>query len=44
VPFLGLGLPFLGGLDKLRRRGRLGHELRQVILQDAQLVSATILT
>jgi hypothetical protein len=44
VPLLGLGSPFFWDLDKLRRRGRLGNELRQVILQDAQLVSKTTLT
>jgi hypothetical protein len=49
VPFanfaslLGLGLPFLWDLDKLRRRRRLGDELRQVILQEAQCVSTTTL-
>jgi hypothetical protein len=41
---LGLGLPFLWDLDQLRRRRRLGDELRQVILQAAQLISATTLT
>jgi hypothetical protein len=40
---LGLGLPFIWDLDKLRRRRRLGDELRQVILQEAQLVSTTTL-
>jgi hypothetical protein len=44
APLHGLGSPFLWDLDKLRRRGRLGNELRQVILQDAQLVSKTTLT
>jgi hypothetical protein len=43
APLLGLGLPFLWDLDQLRRRRRLGDELRQVILQEAQLVSATTL-
>jgi hypothetical protein len=28
APLLGLGLPFLWDLDKLRRRRRLGDELR----------------
>jgi hypothetical protein len=41
---LGLGLPFLWDLDKLRRRRWLGDELRQVILQEAQCVSTTTLT
>jgi hypothetical protein len=41
---LGLGLPFLWDLDKLRRRRRLGDELRQVILQEVQHVSTTTLT
>jgi hypothetical protein len=40
---LGLGSPFLWDLDKLRTRGRLGDELRQVILQETQLVSSTTL-
>jgi hypothetical protein len=40
APHLGLGSPLLWDLDKLRRRGRLGNELRQVILQEAQLVSS----
>jgi hypothetical protein len=50
VPFtnfaslLGLGLPFLWDLDKLRRRCWLGDELRQVILQEAQHVSSITLT
>jgi hypothetical protein len=44
APFLGFGLPFLWDLDKLRRRRRLGDELHQVILQEAQYVSATTLT
>jgi hypothetical protein len=35
LPLLGLGLPFLWDLDKLRRQRRLGDELHQVILQDA---------
>jgi hypothetical protein len=43
APLLGLGLPFLWDLDKLRRRHRLGDELRQVILQEAQPVSTTTL-
>jgi hypothetical protein len=41
---LGLGLPLLWDLDQLRRRRRLGDELRQVILQEAQHISATTLT
>jgi hypothetical protein len=44
APLLGLGLPFIWDLDKLRRRRRLGDELHQVILQEAQYVSATTLT
>jgi hypothetical protein len=40
---LGLGLPFLWDLDQLRRRRRLGDKLRQVVLQEAQLISATTL-
>jgi hypothetical protein len=44
VPLLGLGLPFLWDLDQLRRRRRLGDELRQVILQEAQHISTTALT
>jgi hypothetical protein len=44
APLLGLGLPFLWDLDQLKRRRRLGDELRQVILQEAQLISATTLT
>jgi hypothetical protein len=44
APLLGLGLPFLWDLDQLRRRRRLGDELRQVILQEAQLISVTTLT
>jgi hypothetical protein len=44
APPLGLGLPFLWDLDQLRRRRWLGDELRQVILQEAQLISATTLT
>jgi hypothetical protein len=44
APLLGLGLPFLWDLDQLRRRRRLGDELHQVILQEAQLISATTLT
>jgi hypothetical protein len=39
----GLGLPFLWDLDQLRRRRRLGDELRQVIMQEAQFISATTL-
>jgi hypothetical protein len=35
APLLGLGLPFLWDLDQLRRRRRLGDELRQVILKEA---------
>jgi hypothetical protein len=42
-PLLGLSLPFLWDLDKLRRRRKLGDELRQVILQEAQYVSTTTL-
>jgi hypothetical protein len=41
VPLLGLGLPFFWDLDQLRRRRRLGDELRQVILQEAQLISGS---
>jgi hypothetical protein len=44
VPLLVLRLPFFRDLDQLRRRCRLGDELRQVILQEAQLISATTLT
>jgi hypothetical protein len=44
APLLGLGLPFFWNLDQLRRRHQLGDELRQVILQEAQLISATTLT
>jgi hypothetical protein len=44
APLLGLGLPFFWDLDQLRRRRRLGDKLRQVILQEAQLISATTLT
>jgi hypothetical protein len=43
APLLGLGSPFLWDLDKLRRRGRLEDKLRQVILQEAQLVNSTTL-
>jgi hypothetical protein len=43
APLLGLGLPFLWDLDKLRRRCWLGDELHQVILQEAHNVSATTL-
>jgi hypothetical protein len=43
APLLGLDLPFLWDLDQLRRRRRLGDELRQVVLQEAQLISATTL-
>jgi hypothetical protein len=43
APLIGLGLPFLWDLDQLRRRRRLGHELRQVILQEAQHISTTTL-
>jgi hypothetical protein len=32
APLLGLGLPFLWDLDQLRRRCRLGDELRLVVL------------
>jgi hypothetical protein len=44
APLLGRGLPFFWDLDQLRRRRRFGDELRQVILQEAQLISATTLT
>jgi hypothetical protein len=44
APLLGLGLPFLWDLDKLRRRRQLRDELRQVILQEAQHISTTTLT
>jgi hypothetical protein len=44
APLLGLGLPFFWDLDQLRRRRRLGDELRQVILQEAQLISVTTVT
>jgi hypothetical protein len=44
APLLGLGLPFFWDLDQLRRRRRLRDELRQVILQEAKLISATTLT
>jgi hypothetical protein len=44
VPVLGLGLPFLWDLDKLSVGCRLGDELRQVILQEAQHISTTTLT
>jgi hypothetical protein len=43
TPLLGLGLPFLWDLDQLRRRRWLGDKLRQVVLQGAQLISATTL-
>jgi hypothetical protein len=43
TPLLGLGLPFLWDLDQLRRQRRLEEELRQVVLQEAQLISATTL-
>jgi hypothetical protein len=43
APLLGLGLPFLWDLNKLRRRRWLGDELHQVILQEAHNVSATTL-
>jgi hypothetical protein len=43
APLLGFGFPFLRDLDQLRRRCWLRDELRQVILQEAQLVSATTL-
>jgi hypothetical protein len=43
APPLGLGLPFLWDLDQLRRRRRLGDELRQVILQEALHISTTTL-
>jgi hypothetical protein len=39
APLLGLGPSFLWDLDELRRRGRLGDELRQVILQESQLIA-----
>jgi hypothetical protein len=38
---LGLGLTFLGDLDKLRRRRWLRDEFLQVILQAPQCVSST---
>jgi hypothetical protein len=44
APLLVLGLPFFWDLDKLRRRHRLGDELHQVILQEAQYVNTTTLT
>jgi hypothetical protein len=44
APLLGLGLPFFWDLDQLRRRRRIRDELRQVILEEAQLISATTLT
>jgi hypothetical protein len=44
APLLGLGLPFLWDLDQLRRQRRLGDKLLQVILQEAQIISATTLT
>jgi hypothetical protein len=40
---LGLGLPFLWNLDKLRRRRWLGDEFHQVILQEAHNISTTTL-
>jgi hypothetical protein len=43
APLLGLSFPFLWDLNKLRRRRRLGDELHQVILQEAQYVSTTTL-
>jgi hypothetical protein len=43
APLLGLGPPFLWDLDQLRRRRRLGYELRQVVLQEAQLINVTTL-
>jgi hypothetical protein len=43
APLLGLGPPFLWDLDQLRRRRRLGDELRQVVLQEAKLISAITL-
>jgi hypothetical protein len=39
VPLLGHGHPFFWDLDKLRRRRRLGDELHQVILQEAQYIN-----
>jgi hypothetical protein len=42
-PLLGLSLPFLWDLDKLRRRRRLGDELHEVMLQEAYNVSTTTL-
>jgi hypothetical protein len=44
APLLVLGLPFFWDPDKLRRRHRLGDELHQVILQEAQYVNTTTLT
>jgi hypothetical protein len=43
TPLLAFGLPFLWDLDNLRRRHRLGDELHQVIMQEAQYVSTTAL-
>jgi hypothetical protein len=43
TPLLGLGLPLLWDLDKLRRRRLVRDELRQVILQEAQHISTTTL-
>jgi hypothetical protein len=43
APLLGLGSPLLWDLDKLRRRRRLGYELRQVIMQEALHISTTTL-
>jgi hypothetical protein len=43
APLLGLGSPLLWDLDKLRRRGRLGDDLHQVILQEALHITTTTL-
>jgi hypothetical protein len=50
VPFtdfaalLGLPLPLIRDLDKLRRRRRLGDELHYVVLQEAHWMSTTTTT
>jgi hypothetical protein len=41
---LGLALPLIWDLDKLRRRRRLGDKLYYVILQEAHCVSTTTTT
>jgi hypothetical protein len=43
APLLGLGFLFIWDLDQLRRQRQLGDELLQVILQEAQFISATAL-